>query len=187
MKYLIAGLGNPDTHYLNTRHNAGFLIADALAEACKASFSDARHAWMAEASYRGRKAVIIKPTTFMNLSGKAVRYWLEAGKIPVNRMLVLTDDIALPFGTLRLRARGSDGGHNGLTDIIGTLGTASFPRLRFGVGNEYFRGRQADYVLSEWTDKEQEELPARIRVCVQAVQAFMHAGLPEAMNRYNNR
>jgi PTH1 family peptidyl-tRNA hydrolase len=187
MKYLIAGLGNPDTEYLNTRHNVGFLMADALAASCGAAFSDARHAWRAQAKYRGRTAIVIKPTTFMNLSGKAVQYWLREERVPVERLMVLTDDIALPFGAIRLRARGSDGGHNGLSDIIETLGTSVFPRLRFGVGNDFLRGRQADYVLSDWTAEEQRELPARIEACVEAVKTYLHAGLTEAMNRFNNR
>jgi len=187
MKFLIAGLGNTGAEYLNTRHNIGFLIADALAASGQAAFAPGRLADVADMKVRGKRVLVIKPTTYMNLSGKAVHYWLQAGKIPVSRLLVLTDDIALPFGTIRIRAGGSDGGHNGLAHLVETLATTAFARLRFGIGNDFPRGGQVDYVLSEWSADEWKRLPERIDTCVEAVRLFLHAGLAETMNRYNNK
>ena len=187
MKFLIAGLGNKGAEYFHTRHNIGFLIADALVASGSADFSTARHAQMAEIKIRGKKVLVIKPATYMNLSGKAVSYWLQAEQIPLNHMLVITDDIALPFGTIRIRARGSDGGHNGLANMIESLQSSTFARLRFGIGSEFPQGRQVDYVLSEWDETEKKQLPERIEKCVDAVKLFIHAGLSETMNRYNNK
>jgi len=186
MKYLIAGLGNIGSEYDNTRHNIGFEVADAFAKASATSFSSDRLASIAEAKFKGRTFVLIKPTTFMNLSGKAVNYWLQKEKIPQENLLVVTDDLALPFGTLRMKGKGSDGGHNGLKHIIATLGNNQWARFRFGVGAEFQRGKQIDYVLGKWSSEEEERLPERINRCVEAIQAFGTIGLPRTMNFYNN-
>ena len=155
MKFLIVGLGNPGFEYENTRHNIGFKVLDALAELSNTSFKEERHAKVTVVKNKGRSFYLVKPTTFMNLSGKAVNYWLQQYKIDYKNLLVITDDIALPFGALRLRGKGSDGGHNGLKDIQAVLGRSDYARLKFGVGNDFARGRQADYVLSEWSSEEE--------------------------------
>ena len=186
MKFLIVGLGNPGPEYRNTRHNIGFQVVDALAGA-STSFSSSRYAEIAEVRHKGRTLVLAKPQTFMNLSGKAVRYWMEQENIPAERVLVITDDLALPFGKLRLRGSGSAGGHNGLTNIIETLGHQVFPRLRFGIGNEFGRGKQVDYVLSGWSAEEQKTLAARIEVAVEAVRDMALMGIDHAMSTFNSR
>lgn len=185
MKYLIAGLGNIGDEYVGTRHNIGFAVADALAG--DARFTQDRHAFVTEVKFKGRILVIIKPTTFMNLSGKALQYWLQAEKIPLENLIVITDDIALPFGTIRIKAKGSDGGHNGLKSIQETLGTGDYPRLRFGVGNEFSKGRQSDYVLGKWSDEEKKLLPERISKCCEAVKAFTTIGIGLTMTNYNGK
>ena len=160
MKYLIVGLGNIGAEYAETRHNIGFNVLDALAEASNTVFTTQRYGDVAEAKYKGRTLVLLKPSTYMNLSGKAVRYWMDAGKIPPENLLVVSDDIALPFGTLRLRPKGSAGGHNGLKNISELLGTEEYARMRFGVGGDFPKGHQVEYVLGEWTD-ERTEGPSR--------------------------
>lgn len=185
MKYLIAGLGNIGDEYAGTRHNIGFSVADALAGDAK--FTQDRHAFVTEIKFKGRILVIVKPTTFMNLSGKAVQYWLQAEKIPLENMIVITDDIALPFGTIRIKAKGSDGGHNGLKHIQEILGTPEYARLRFGVGNEFSKGRQSDYVLGKWGEEEQKTLPERISKCCEAVKAFTTIGIGLTMTNYNGK
>jgi PTH1 family peptidyl-tRNA hydrolase len=187
MKFLIAGLGNPGKEYALTRHNIGFVIADALVEQAGASFISSRYAFHSFFKFRGRQVYVIKPTTFMNLSGKAVNYYLQAESILPENMMVITDDIALPFGKIRIRSKGSDGGHNGLHDIIETLQTTAFPRLRFGIGNHFEKGKQADFVLSPFSDSERELLPERVKLCVEAVQCFLTAGISHAMNEFNKK
>lgn len=187
MKFLIAGLGNIGDEYANTRHNIGFLVLDALAGASNTFFKTDRLASVAEVKFKGRTFVLIKPTTYMNLSGKAVNYWLQAEKIPVENLLVVTDDIALPFGKLRMKGKGSDGGHNGLKSIQEVLGTADYARLRFGIGSEYAKGRQVEYVLGQWSREEQEQLPDRIKVASEMVKSFGAIGLQLTMTNFNNK
>ena len=187
MKYLIVGLGNVGEEYTDTRHNIGFKIADALADSAKAFFSSGRLAHVCEFRFKGRSVTLIKPTTYMNLSGKAVNYWLQQEKIPKENLLVITDDIALPFGTIRIRSKGSDGGHNGLTSLIETLNTTEFTRLRFGIGNEFHKGGQVDYVLGKWTDEENKLLGERIEKSVEAVKSFIAIGLGRTMTAFNNK
>ncbi len=187
MKYLIAGLGNIGDEYQNTRHNIGFKVLDAFAEASNFSFEPNRYAFTATTKFKGRTLVCIKPTTYMNLSGKAVRYYMESEKIPADRILVITDDIALPFGKLRLKGKGSDGGHNGLKNIIELIHTQQFPRLRFGIGNEFSKGKQVNYVLGEWNAEEQKQLPERIDKCIDIIKSFTTIGLSRTMSLYNNK
>lgn len=187
MKYLIAGLGNIGDEYLNTRHNIGFQILDALAEASNVVFKDSRRAYVTEMKHKGRILVLIKPTTYMNLSGRAVNYWLKKEKIPLENLLVLTDDLALPFGKIRIRAKGSDAGHNGLKNINEVLGTHEYARLRFGIGNDFLRGQQIDYVLGQWDDEEKAELPDRIKHCIGAIKSFSFVGIQRTMNAFNNK
>ena len=187
MKFLIVGLGNPGSEYKNTRHNIGFKVLDTLAELSNTLFKDERHAKLAVVKHMGRSFHLVKPTTFMNLSGKAVNYWLQQYKIDYKNLLVITDDIALPFGALRLRGKGSDGGHNGLKDIQGVLGRSDYARLKFGVGNDFPRGRQADYVLSEWSSEEEETLKPRMEQAVKMVFAFGTMGLARTMSEFNGK
>jgi PTH1 family peptidyl-tRNA hydrolase len=187
MKYLVAGLGNIGREYAHTRHNIGFDILDALAGASNISFKDRRYGFVSEMKYRARTYVLLKPTTFMNLSGNAVRYWLKKEKLPVENLLVVVDDIALPFGTLRLRARGGDAGHNGLNHIQTLLGTSNYARLRFGIGNDFHSGQQVDYVLSEWTEEQEKALPERIGMAGDIIKSFGVIGLQRTMNAYNNK
>ncbi len=187
MKYLIAGLGNIGAGYDNTRHNIGFDIANTLVSDLGGTFKVDRLALVSSVKFKARTLVVIKPTTYMNLSGKAVKYWLDKEKIPIENLLVVLDDIALPFGTLRLRAKGSDAGHNGLSDIIRSLGTSRFARLRFGVGNDFQRGYQVDYVLGKWDKEQEKELPFKINTAVEAVKSYATIGLARTMNAYNNK
>ena len=185
MNFLIVGLGNVGDEYLETRHNIGFKVADALAGAGKATFAPDRLAYYANYKTRGKNVHLIKPTTFMNLSGRAVRFWIQELKIPPRQMLVVLDDLAIPFGSLRLRAKGSDGGHNGLKDIDATLGNGEYPRLRFGIGNTFQKGSQVNYVLGKWSVEEMKELNPRIDLACEAVNSFMFEGLERAMTKYN--
>lgn len=185
MKHLIVGLGNIGDEYRGTRHNIGFRILDAFAEASNISFSTARYGDVGEGRIKNQQVVLLKPSTYMNLSGNAVRYWMEKEQIAVDHLLVLVDDIALPFGTIRLRPGGSDAGHNGLKNIAQMIGTQNYPRLRFGIGNDFPRGCQIDYVLGNFTMDERQKLPARIDVAVEAVREEILAGLARAMNTYN--
>lgn len=187
MKYLIVGLGNIGDEYVNTRHNVGFQILDAFAKASNISFQDARLGFRAEYKIKGRTLVLIKPTTYMNLSGKSVNYWLQKEKIPVEKLLVIVDDIALPFGSLRLRPKGSDAGHNGLADINLTLGNQNYARLRFGIGDNFPKGTQVQYVLGEWSDEEKKALPERFNLAGDIIKSFGLIGLSQTMNMYNNK
>jgi PTH1 family peptidyl-tRNA hydrolase len=187
MKFLIVGLGNPGPEYAETRHNIGFQVLDALAGASSAVFGPARYGDRTEFKHKGRTFVLIKPATFMNLSGKAVRYWMEQENIPVDRLLVVTDDLALPFGAVRIRQKGGAGGHNGLSSIIELIGTEDFPRLRFGIGSEFSRGRQSEYVLGAWNDQELETLPERIELASKACVQFGMLGVSRTMNNFNKR
>lgn len=187
MKYLIVGLGNPGEKYTNTRHNIGFKVLDVLAKASNTSFESNRLADTAKIKHRGRTLILVKPTTFMNLSGKAVNYYLKAEKIPLENLIVITDDLALPFGTIRIKGKGSDGGHNGLKNIQEVIGTSKYPRLRFGIGNEFNKGHQVNYVLGEWSEEESQKLPERIQKAANAVLSFAAIGLNQTMNQYNNK
>ena len=187
MKYLVAGLGNIGSEYINTRHNVGFDVADRLVADLKGTYKVDRLASLSRVKYKSRTLVVIKPTTYMNLSGKAVKYWLDKEKIPIENLLVVLDDIALPFGALRLRPKGSDSGHNGLSHIIQTLGSNQFARLRFGLGNNFQRGYQIDYVLGDWTVEEKKELPFKINTAVDAVKSFATIGLERTMNTFNKK
>jgi len=187
VKYLIAGLGNIGPEYKNTRHNIGFQILDALAGASNIVFSDKRYGFVAEYKFKGRTFILLKPTTYMNLSGRAVNYWMQKEKIPLDKTLVLVDDIALPFGTVRVKAKGSPGGHNGLKSISEVLGTNNYPRLRFGIGDDFHQGFQVDYVLSDWTREEEKELPEKIDNCIEIIKSFGTIGVERTMNFYNKR
>ena len=187
MKYLIVGLGNIGAEYADTRHNIGFNVLDALAGASNTFFSTGRYGDIAELRHKGRTLLLLKPSTYMNLSGKAVRYWMEAEHIAPENLLVISDDIALPFGTLRLRPKGSAGGHNGLKNIAELLGTEEFARMRFGVGGNFARGHQIDYVLGEWTDEERTALSERLKIFGEAVLSFATIGLERTMNLYNKK
>ncbi len=185
MKYLIVGLGNIGSEYVDTRHNIGFKILDELAESSGIFFSHERYANRAEYKFKGRTYVLIKPTTYMNLSGKALRYWLQQEKLTPQQALVITDDINLPFGKIRIRAKGSSGGHNGLKHIEEVLGNNLYPRLRFGVGDDFYKGNQVDYVLGKWNKQEETTLPERMDLCVEAIRSFGTIGLERTMNTFN--
>lgn len=187
MKYLIVGLGNIGDEYRDTRHNIGFKILDAFAEASNISFSTERYGDIARVRVKNKQLILLKPSTYMNLSGNAVRYWKDKENIAVDHILVLVDDIAIPFGAIRLKGRGSDAGHNGLKNIAQMLGTDAYPRLRFGIGNDFPRGCQVDYVLGNFTLDERQKLPIRIDVAIDAMKTFCLAGLNNAMNTYNNK
>lgn len=186
MKYLVVGLGNPGAEYERTRHNIGFLVLDALAGASNSVFEPVRHGHLATVKHRGRTLLLLKPNTFMNLSGKAVAYWMQQEKIPLDRLLIITDDLALPFGKLRVKPKGSDGGHNGLAHIQQTLGTPRYPRLRFGIGAEFSKGSQVNYVLSSWEKPEEDAMEERLDRCGKLVQSFAGIGLERTMNQFNN-
>jgi PTH1 family peptidyl-tRNA hydrolase len=185
MKYLIVGLGNIGDEYAHTRHNIGFDIADELAKNHNASFETQRHADYTHISIKGRQLHIIKPNTYMNLSGKAVRYWMNELDIKVDSIFVLVDDLAIDFGKLRIRGNGSDAGHNGLKNINELLQTQNYPRLRFGIGNNYPKGRQVDYVLGKFNSEEQKFLPELIDKSVKSIESFALRGLANTMNEFN--
>lgn len=188
MKYLIAGLGNIGPEYVNSRHNVGFQVLEHLVEGkAGAEFHSARYGDVAEYKFKGRTALLLKPNTFMNLSGKAVRYWLQEEKIPLERLLVVTDDLALPFGTLRLRGKGSDGGHNGLKDIQAMLSTMEYARLRFGIGDTFDRGKQVNFVLGQWEGEEQAEMAEHLDYSCKIIKSFLGSGLGRTMNDFNKR
>ncbi len=184
-KHLIVGLGNIGAEYADTRHNVGFMVADELAKQAGVTFSTLRYAYYAEYRQRGRSIYIIKPTTYMNLSGKAVSYWMHALKIPLEDILVVVDEIALPFGKLRLRPKGSSAGHNGLRSIETLCGGQGYPRLRFGVGDNFPKGRQVDYLLSGFDDEELMELPQLIERSVQVINSFVNVGAELTMTQFN--
>jgi len=173
--------------YQDTRHNIGFTILDALARASNIAFTDGRYGSVTEYRFKGRTFVLLKPSTYVNLSGKAVNYWLQKESVELSRLLVLADELALPFGTIRLRPRGSDGGHNGLTSVIEVLGTTEFARLRFGIGGDYPYGTQVDYVLGKWKPEENLLLPEKIAVCHEIIRSFGTTGIDRTMNTFNNR
>jgi len=187
MKYLIIGLGNVGAEYENTRHNIGFDVLDRLNKELKGSFSLERHAFRSEVKFKGRKLILIKPTTFMNLSGKAVKYWMEQENIPMDNLLIITDDINLPFGTIRLKTKGSDGGHNGLKDVQNVLQTTNYNRFRFGVGSDFGKGRQVDYVLGKWNAEETKAMTDRLIVATDLVRSFVFAGVKNTMNQFNGK
>ena len=187
MKYLIAGLGNIGPDYVNTRHNIGFDVLDEVAKSLETQFVASKKAWVAETKLKGRSAYLIKPTTFMNLSGEAIRLWMQELKITKENLLVVTDDLALPFGTLRLRPSGSAAGHNGITNIIECLNSDQFARLRFGIGSNYPKGRQVDYVLGTWNKEENADLPLLIDKANSMVKSFISVGLQHTMNAFNNK
>lgn len=187
MKYLIVGLGNPGPEYVGTRHNIGFRVLDTLAAERETSFSPGRYAETASFRHKGRTFILVKPQTFMNLSGKAARYWLNEEGLEADHLLVIVDDLALPFGKMRMRASGGDGGHNGLTSIIEQLGTEAFPRLRLGIGHEFSKGRQVDYVLGAWSPEEEERMDAILEQAGKAILDFGLIGLERAMNTFNKK
>jgi PTH1 family peptidyl-tRNA hydrolase len=187
MKFLIIGLGNIGDEYADTRHNIGFIVADAFAIALKSTFSTDRYASVAKGSLKGRQIVIIKPSTFMNLSGKAVRYWMQKEDVPLENTLIIVDDLALPLGGLRLRAKGSDGGHNGLISIIEYLESTDFARLRMGIGSDFAKGYQVDYVLGRWTKDEEKILLPEIDRAVEIIKNFILTGIERTMNFFNKK
>jgi PTH1 family peptidyl-tRNA hydrolase len=183
-KYLIVGLGNPGQEYAGTRHNTGYMVLDAFAEASNTAFQDKRYGFVAETSLKGRKLFLLKPTTFMNLSGNAVRYWMQKESIEQSRLLVIVDDLSLPLGTFRLKANGSNGGHNGLGHIQQLIGQ-NYARLRMGIGNEFSRGQQVDWVLGKYSDDEQKTLKPAIDTAVEVIKSFVLAGIDITMNQFN--
>lgn len=187
MKYLIAGLGNIGSEYADTRHNIGFIVLDALAQAAEAKWETETLGDVARIRHKGRIFVLLKPSTYMNRSGKSVRYWLQKEKIEQSNLLVILDDLNLPFGKQRLRGQGSDGGHNGLKDIDALLGNNNYARLRIGIGDEFPKGRQADYVLSPWSEDEKKQLPEILQLASDIVKSFGAIGLNQTMNLYNKK
>ena len=187
MNYLIVGLGNIGVEYANTRHNMGFMVLDAWAQASNIVFESGRYGYMTTVSFKGRKFHLLKPSTYMNLSGKAVRYWMNELKIPVENLLVISDDLNIPFGTLRLRKNGSAGGHNGLTNINELIGTQDYARIRVGIGNEFGRGQQVGYVLGELAKEEKDQMPEISQRVIEGVKAWATVGADRAMNVVNTR
>ncbi len=183
-KYLICGLGNPGDEYAGTRHNTGFMVLDAFAKASNICFEDKRYGFVAETSLKGRKIILLKPTTYMNLSGNAVRYWLNKENIDVQRLMVISDDVALPLGEFRLKANGSNGGHNGLGHIIQLIGQ-DFARLRVGIGNDYPRGGQIDWVLGHYSAQDVDVLQPTIDMSVDIIKSFVLQGIDNTMNQFN--
>ncbi len=186
-KFLIVGLGNIGDEYLETRHNIGFKIVDYLANEANVKFTSGRLADVAEIKHKGKQLILIKPTTFMNLSGKAVNYWMQHEKIEPDNIMVLVDDLALPFGKIRIGPKGGDGGHNGLKSIQEILTNANYPRLRFGISNEFNKGAQVNYVLGKWNEEELKTLNDRIKIAADAIKAFAFIGLSRCMNEFNNK
>jgi len=187
LKFLVAGLGNIGAEYANTRHNIGFVVLDALAASHNVSYTPERYASVAHARFKGKSLVMIKPSTYMNLSGKAVRYWLMTEKIPLENLLVVMDDLDLEPGALRLKPSGSGGSHNGLNHIIEILGTSEFPRLRFGIGSDFAKGYQVEYVLGQWSRTEEELLKPRVLQAVEMINSFVSVGIDRTMSTYNKK
>lgn len=185
-KYLIVGLGNPGPEYHETRHNAGWMVIDSFADETGAEWRDRRYGYVAETSVKGRKLFLLKPTTYMNLSGNAVRYWMNEEKIDEAHLLVIVDDLALPLGKMRLKANGSNGGHNGLGHIQQLIGL-KYARLRIGIGNEFVRGGQVDWVLGKFSDEEKNTLKPLIDTCKELIKSFVLAGVDITMNQYNKK
>lgn len=186
-KFLIVGLGNIGPEYVGTRHNVGFMIADAMAKENGAIFTSCRYGDMAKIRIKNCEILLLKPSTFMNLSGVAVRYWMNKEKLPLENLLILVDDIALAFGTIRLRGGGSDAGHNGLKNIAAELGTNAYSRLRFGVGHDFPKGAQIDYVLGKFPPEETQQLPERLKIAIDAAKTYCLSGLSFAMTHFNNK
>lgn len=184
-KYLIVGLGNPGDEYAGTRHNTGFMVLDAFAKASNIVFEDRRYGYIAETSIKGRKVFLLKPTTYMNLSGNAVRYWLNKENIDIERLLVVVDDLSLPLGALRLKGKGSNGGHNGLGNIQSVIGTQQYARLRVGIGNDFPKGMQVDWVLGKYDDNDMKELAPSIETAIEMIKSFVLAGIDITMNKFN--
>ncbi|MGH2664599.1 aminoacyl-tRNA hydrolase [Flavobacterium sp.] len=186
-KFLIVGLGNIGAEYVNTRHNIGFKVLDFFARKEALDFQTVKLGALAECKLKGRTLLLLKPNTYMNLSGKALHYWMEKEKIEKENVLVITDDLNLPFGTIRIKPKGSDGGHNGLKSIQQTLNSADYPRFRFGISDEFKKGKQVDYVLGEWDENEKEKLPERLEMGAEVIQSFALAGLENTMTSYNGK
>jgi len=186
-KYLIVGLGNIGAEYVNTRHNIGFKIVDFLARKEEISFETVKLGALAEYKFKGRTFLLLKPNTYMNLSGKAVQYWMEKEKIPLENIFVITDDLNLSFGSIRIRPKGSDGGHNGLKNINLVLNTQTYARFRFGISDEFKKGKQVDYVLGDWDDNEKIALPERLEMASEIIKSFGTAGLENTMTTYNGK
>jgi PTH1 family peptidyl-tRNA hydrolase len=187
MKYLIVGLGNIGDGYADTRHNIGFTVLDAMAKASNISFTNKRYGSVTSLKHKGREFILLKPSTFMNLSGNAVRYWMKKENIPVENLLVIVDDIALPLGSIRMRSKGSDGGHNGLSHISTTLSTNDYARIRMGIGNDFRKGSQIDYVLGIWTKEEKLFLHERISIVIDMIKSFGTAGTELTMTEFNKK
>ena len=187
MKYLIVGLGNIGPEYPETRHNIGFMILDAFAKASNVFFTEKRYGAVAKCRVKNAELILLKPNTFMNLSGNAVRYWLAEEKIPVENLLILVDDLALPFGSLRLKPKGSSAGHNGLTNIQNLLGTEKYARLRFGIGNDFPKGKQIDYVLGKFSDEQMSVMKEKLETCGEIIKSFCLAGVERTMNQFNSK
>ncbi|MGV7106013.1 aminoacyl-tRNA hydrolase [Flavobacterium sp. U410] len=186
-KFLIVGLGNIGSEYVNTRHNIGFKVLDYLAKTENIDFTTAKLGDIAELKVKGRTLLLLKPNTYMNLSGKAVNYWMEKENIPKENILIITDDLNLSFGTIRIKGKGSDGGHNGLKNIQLLLNTSEYPRFRFGISDAFKKGQQIDYVLGEWSDEEKEKLQERLQTASEVVKSFALAGLNNTMNTFNGK
>jgi len=187
MRYLIVGLGNIGPEYAGTRHNIGFQMVDVFANSVGAEWEDKRYGFVAHCRVKNAEIVLLKPSTYMNLSGNAVRYWLGKENIPVENMLVLVDDLNLPFGTIRIRKQGSNGGHNGLGNIQSVMGTDAYARVRFGIGSDFARGTQINFVLSEWTEEEKAALPEKLEVMKEIIPSFCLQGIDRTMNQFNHR
>lgn len=187
MNYLIAGLGNIGQEYSDTRHNAGFMVLDAWAQASNTVFTTQRYGDVAEVSFKGRKITLLKPSTYMNLSGNAVRYWMTKLKLPVENLLVICDDLNIPFGTLRMRKKGSDGGHNGLKNIQELLGTQDYARIRVGIGNDFQKGGQVDFVLGKLDGEELKAMPEICAKVIEGAKSFVFCGADRAMNSFNTK
>ena len=186
-KFLIVGLGNIGDEYKNTRHNIGFKMLDAFSKVSNIAFEDKRYGWVGKGRVKNAEVVLLKPSTYMNLSGNAVRYWMNEEKIPVENILVLVDDLNIPFGTIRIRKQGSNGGHNGLGHIESVLGTPNYSRVRFGIGNDYIRGAQINFVLGDWTEEENAKLPERFEITNEIIKSFCLQGIERTMSLYNGK
>ncbi len=186
-KFLIVGLGNIGPKYENTRHNIGFKILDELAREKEVSFETQKLGDIATIKHKGRTFILLKPSTYMNLSGKAVNYWMQKEKISLENLLIVTDDLNLPFGTLRLKTKGSDGGHNGLKDVQAQLNTTKYNRFRFGISDEFSKGQQVNYVLGEWGEEEEKKLPERLKTSAELILSFGTAGISNTMNAFNGK
>ena len=187
MNFLVVGLGNIGSEYANTRHNMGFMVLDAWAQASNAVFTTQRYGDVAEVSFKGRKITLLKPSTYMNLSGNAIRYWMTKLKLPVENLLVICDDLNIPFGTLRMRKKGSDGGHNGLKNIQELLGTQDYARIRVGIGNDFLKGGQVDFVLGKLDEEELKAMPEICAKVIEGAKSFVFCGADRAMNSFNTK